>query len=222
MQKLYEQQIREHPFIRHYERSQDGSAVKVSDFLSDRQFRRLPLYNEFYRRIGQDREMACWLPASLPLEIAFAVHRARRDFTERERTLLNVLRPHLIQAYCNAEAFTQMKEQTGQVSSLMKALEQLGQGVVVLGKDRRVQLANARAGRWMTEYFDRPIGMARRLPETLVRWVKYQESLLNRKDDVPPPRKPLVVEQERKRLVMRHLCDAAQCVLLFEEQLRAL
>ena len=47
-----------------------------------------------------------WLPALRPREITFAVHRAEPDFSERDRLLLNFLRPHLIQAYRNAEAVT--------------------------------------------------------------------------------------------------------------------
>lgn len=222
MHQVYEQHIREHPFIRHYERTQDGSAVRVSDFLSDRQFHRSTLYNEFYRRLGQDREMACWLPASLPLEISFAVHRARTDFTERERILLNVLRPHLIQSYRNAEVFTEMQEQIGRVTSLMQALEEVSQGVVVLGENRRVHLANTHAIEWLMEYFGRSIGAGRRLPDILERWVKYQESLLNTKDDVPPARKPLVLRREGKHLILRFIPDADRSILLLAQEHTAL
>lgn len=220
MQKFYERHLSEHPFIEHYERTQDGKAVKLSDFVSQRQFRRHALYNEFYRLIGVDREMAIWLPAPLPLEVAFAVHRPKADFTDCERCLLNLLRPHLIQAYGNAEAFTQLRQEIEHLGPLLQVLEGIERGVIILGrKDGHVRLANARARQWVAEYFHRPIGLTNRLPETLERWLKHQGGLLDIKDDAPLPRKPLVMEREGKRLVMRLCCsDSNQSILLLEQE----
>lgn len=79
-------------------------------------------------------------------------------------------------------------------------------------------LANARAIQWLTDYFGGRSVRANRLPENLRLWLKHQKALLAVKDDLPPPQKPLVLEREAKRLVVRHLCDSAQCLLLFEEQ----
>ena len=56
-----------------------------------------PFYDEIYRPLGCEFEIAMWLPgAALPVS-AFALHRARRDFSERERQLLNLARRHVTQ-----------------------------------------------------------------------------------------------------------------------------
>src|SRR5579863_2385587 len=52
MGKLFQQHLHEHPILAHVQGTGDGQARRISDFLSDRQFRSLGLYHEFYRRRG--------------------------------------------------------------------------------------------------------------------------------------------------------------------------
>ena len=211
----FEQHIREHPLIMRHQKTRDDRAYKISDFLSKSQFHRLGFYNEFFRPLSVEHQIAFCLPAPLDMDIGIALNRALRDFSDRERLCLNMLRPHLAQAYRNAEAVTQMQ---AQLVLVQHTLEKLDQGVIVLTRDGRVTLANALAIQWLADYFGSRSLSGMRLPENLRRWLSHQETLLAAKDDLPPPRKPLVVEREAKRLVVRHLCEAAQCVLLFDEQ----
>ena len=52
MGRLFQQHLHEHPILSHVQGTGDGRARRISDFLSDRQFRSLGLYHEFYRRRG--------------------------------------------------------------------------------------------------------------------------------------------------------------------------
>jgi hypothetical protein len=110
-EQVFERNVHEHPLVCHYQRASDSRAGKISDFLTQRQFHRLELYNEFFRRLEVERQMAVTLPASAPLVIEIAVNRSSRDFSEWDRLLLNLLRPHLIQAYRNAELATQLRQE---------------------------------------------------------------------------------------------------------------
>ena len=213
--KIFEQHMHEHPLITHNQKTRDVRALKLSDFLTQRQFHRLALYNEFFRPLSAEHQMAFGLPSPPSLTIGIALNRTKRDFSERERLLLNVLSPHLIQAYRNAEAVTQLRNELALVK---QTLEKLDQGIVVLTRDGKVALANARAIQWITNYFGTLPAGGNRLPEILQRWVKQQEHIVASHDDVPPPQEPLVVEREGKRLVVRHLCDSTQCLLLLDEQ----
>jgi DNA-binding CsgD family transcriptional regulator len=56
-----------------------------------------------------------------------------------------------------------------------------------------------------------------RLPEPLWTWVKQQEVAQSGKDDVLVRRSPLVLERERKRLVIRLVSELDQNLLLLEE-----
>ena len=216
---LFERHIHEHPLITRYQETRDGCAFKMSDFLTPSQFHRLGLYNEFYRRFDVEYQMAFALPTPPPLIIGIALNRGRRDFTERDRLLLNLLRPHLVQAYRNAEAVTQLQQE---LAAVRQALEALERGVIVLGRAGRVRLMTPQARRWVAAYFgSRPQG-GDRLPEDLRRWVRHQEGLLAGPGDLPPPRQPLLVERDGKRLVVRLLTEPGQSLLLLEEQQNAL
>ncbi|MBV9455018.1 MAG: hypothetical protein JOZ19_13020 [Rubrobacter sp.] len=47
-EQIFERHVREHPLVRHCQRTRDGRVVKISDFLTQSQFHRLELYNEFF------------------------------------------------------------------------------------------------------------------------------------------------------------------------------
>lgn len=210
----------ENPLIVHHAKNPRCQCVlKISDFLSLDQFQRLALYNEFYRPLGVERQMAVTLPSLPSIVIGIALNRGSPDFSERDRLILSLLRPHLIQAYRNAQAVSQMQEE---LSLLRQATEKLDRGVILLTPDGRVRLATDRAVKLVAEYFGRRPLRANRLPENFQRWVRHQEAQLAAKDDVPPPRKPLVLGHEGTHLVVRHQCDPAQCLLLFEEQLTSI
>ena len=57
-QRIFQQHIPEHPLIAHYQRTGDARAHKISDFLSQTQFHRLGLYNEFFRRVNVEHQIA--------------------------------------------------------------------------------------------------------------------------------------------------------------------
>src|SRR5215467_425537 len=57
----YGQFIPQSPFIKAYSRG-GGSAVKLSDFLTQRQLQRLGLYSEYLRKVGAEYRIAKGLP----------------------------------------------------------------------------------------------------------------------------------------------------------------
>jgi DNA-binding CsgD family transcriptional regulator len=78
----------------------DRAVHKLSDFLTRKQLRRLELY-EVTRPYG---EYFLKLPLRhAPATRAFMFDRRSRDFSERDRQLLELLRPHLRQAFRRAE-----------------------------------------------------------------------------------------------------------------------
>lgn len=212
---IFQRHAREHPLIAWYQRTRDGRALKISDFLTRTKFHRLALYNEFYRRVGVEHQMAVALPAPPHLVIGIALNRGRPDFSEKDRLLLNLLRPHLVQAYRNAEALTEMQQGAGLA---WEAIEAMGRGAIVLGQGGRIRLMTTRARGWLAEYFGQPARRGDRLPEAVSRWVRHQESPPAGHEDAPEPRRPLAVEREGRRLEMRLLPGPERLVLLLKEQ----
>ena len=92
--------ITEHPIVRYVARTGDTSATKISDFVSAREFHALEIYADFFRPLGAEDLLAVVIQAT-PVMIGIAFTRPRRSYTERDRELLNLLRPHLTTAYAN-------------------------------------------------------------------------------------------------------------------------
>lgn len=84
--------------------ARDRRVLRLSDLLSRRQRRRLEYDSEVWRPHGIDDGLRLWLPA--PPGRARCIYLERSgaaDYTERERTLLALLRPHLIRIRLDAE-----------------------------------------------------------------------------------------------------------------------
>lgn len=81
------------------DRPMHDDVVTLSDFISDRRLRHTALYQEYLRPRGNRYAMVVPLPA-LPGRVrGFTFFRWDRDFTEGDRALLTLLRPHLHAAY---------------------------------------------------------------------------------------------------------------------------
>jgi DNA-binding CsgD family transcriptional regulator len=86
------------------------SVIKVSDFYSERQWHSTGMYCDLARRWGLEHELLLFLPAG-PGAAAGPGRTVRLifyrepgpDFSERDRALLELLRPHLHQAYLDEE-----------------------------------------------------------------------------------------------------------------------
>lgn len=71
-------------------------ALKLSDFLTGSRLRRNQWYCEVMRVEPLEHEMKVWLPAPAgTMRGFFFVRGPGRDFDERDRSILNLLRPHL-------------------------------------------------------------------------------------------------------------------------------
>ena len=91
----------EHPLITHYALTHESQPLRISDFLSLTQFRRLDLHNELFRPLRINYQLAVTIPSPPDVVIGITFNRFRKDFSERERALLAAIRPHLAQAYRN-------------------------------------------------------------------------------------------------------------------------
>lgn len=79
-------------------------ALKISDFVTSRQLRNREIYGEWFRPWETEHELEAAIPSPLwhTKTLVFGRMRARSDFDERDRSVVNLLQPHLIQLYRNA------------------------------------------------------------------------------------------------------------------------
>jgi DNA-binding CsgD family transcriptional regulator len=95
----FDRHFHEHPLVRYHAYQGGPSTQRISDSLPLAEFRRSALYNDYYRRIRIDHAMALPIYVRDGLLVSFVLNRTRRDFTDRERALLDLLRPHLAKVY---------------------------------------------------------------------------------------------------------------------------
>jgi DNA-binding CsgD family transcriptional regulator len=106
---LFAEHMREHPVVRHFMATGDPGPRAISDFWSERHFHRTALYGALYRDMGVEDQMGFWLSSRTPEMVGIAFTRPERSFTEADRALLDLVRPHIAQAWRNARAFSRMR-----------------------------------------------------------------------------------------------------------------
>jgi len=197
---VWEHVMHGHPVLAYTLRTGDTTAHKISDFSPSPAFRESTFYNEWYRRIGIDHALNASVTASLPqgIVIGLGLHRCRKDFTERDRDVLNLLRPHLVQAYRNSLA----------VAALTSIVDGRHGGAILLDRDGRVLLATSGACSALAEHFDGSVGSDGSLPATVQAWVDSELRRFGSRNAFPAPSRPLVADVGSRRLVV-HLLESS-------------
>ncbi|NJM44828.1 MAG: hypothetical protein HC860_00625 [Alkalinema sp. RU_4_3] len=222
LDKVIDRHFGEHPIVHHMPQTFHG-AYQLSDFVSQQELHRLEgLYQQFLRPLDLEEQMTFFLPNTSPGSwrkmtqtdvtlMGFSLNRPQR-FTERDRLILNLLRPHLHQAYENAQCHRQLQED---LSSLQQTLNHLG--LVVLNSEGQVQRVTPQAMAWLEGYFPKPTSTSQ-LPDHLWAWAKHQISCATLESDLSKAQLPLRIEQAGRQLVIRLVVEQEQYLLLLEEQ----
>ncbi len=84
------------PIVDYRARTGELRAVRMSDVISVRRFRELPIYREFFHRSGLDHMLDLGLPQRSGRQRSLILFRAPgADFSDRDASVLELLRPHL-------------------------------------------------------------------------------------------------------------------------------
>jgi DNA-binding CsgD family transcriptional regulator len=140
----------EHPTCSYQDRTGDFSPRKLSDFVTMRQLKRLQIYTDLFQVAGTAHHMAVGLPAPMTHTKVFLFDNGaeRGDFGERERTILELLRPHLIRRYENVRA-------RRRAEAALAGLEASDEALVLLNETGEAEFATTRARRLLaTHGFD--------------------------------------------------------------------
>lgn len=169
----FERYMHEHPLVRHTVGTEDSRPCKVSDFMSLKQWKQTNIYREVYRPFGVCRQMVLPMPATRPVIVGLALNRENKDFTERDRGILDLVRPHLAQAYRNIVHRDSLSEQVAQRDQV---LESRNIGFVELDHRRGILNASPLARHALDSFFN-GAGAANRLPTQIEDWLNEQGSV---------------------------------------------
>ena len=219
---------KEHPIVQNMPLTLTGS-YKISDFKTSQQLHYLEgVYQQYLRVLDCEDQMVMFLPdiASPNKDDSFqvdlsrlgiALSRSQRNFTERDRLMLNLLRPHLAQAYGNAQRYQQLQQKFDRLCQSFNPV-----GLIIINAIGQIQFITDRAIQLLQTHFE-AVTQFNQLPELLWAWVKYQMITLEQSDQICDTHLPLRIEQNNQQLIVRLMIESpGECyLLLLEEEKRA-
>jgi DNA-binding CsgD family transcriptional regulator len=193
----------QHPICHYVEETGDFRALKLSDFLTRAELHRLELYNEYLRPDGVEDDLMLPLPSPPWHERGFHFYRSRRNFSERDREVLDAVSPHLAR-------LLRISETCRRLEAALAALDAGAhdQGVVLLDSAGHLDHATPLARSLLAKYFP---GAGTSLPETVADWFACsRDSLVHARGA-----RRLVIDRVGQQLLVREEpARAAKVVLL--------
>lgn len=208
--------LHEHPILKNIAQTIHG-AYKISDFASTKELHYLEgIYQQFLRVLNMEEQMTLFFPPSKsePIMAGFAFNRSQRGFTERDRFVLNVLRPHLIQSYEKAKYYQKLRQDYHDSQQILNDF-----GAIIINATGYIQSIGPKATHWLETYCPKPTLMFH-LPDCLRSWVKQQIKQLTQPSELANPSMTMRIQrgnQELKiQLVIKEIGE--QYVLLLSEK----
>jgi len=187
--------LHEHPLNPHF---LSDTPVKTSDYSSKNRFVRLALYNEYYKHLDIETQIVFSIPVSREKTALVALSRKSPDFSERDRLILALLKPHLISALRNV-----MEHSSTRLAKdlLHKSAEAEKQGAVLFQSNGKIVCISPFAKKMFAKYFNVTLDIGNALPKRLLKWFKIRE--LSKSVE----REALTLEKENNILLVRLIND---------------
>lgn len=189
--------LEEHPLCQR-QQGGDFGAVKLSDFLTKRELHRTWVYENFFAPFHTEYELVVAIPSPLWHTKTFLFGRSGgRDFTERDRLVLDLLQPHLVRIWLAARTHRLLSSALAQLD---RVDEHDSRGVILLGLGGEIEFASPPTERLLREFF--PATSGSELPTAFSEWLESGDM------------KPLI----RRRGEWRLTVERADGALLLEER----
>jgi DNA-binding CsgD family transcriptional regulator len=108
--EVFDHYFHVHPLVREHGRNPAAVTKRILDLVPAAEFRRSPLYNEYYRPIGIAHAMAIPLHVDRRFLVSFVLNRGGAGFTDADTALAEILRPHLANLYRLGVAIERARE----------------------------------------------------------------------------------------------------------------
>jgi DNA-binding CsgD family transcriptional regulator len=192
--------VLQNPILRFQRDTGDASARRISDFITRTELHQLELYQRIYRHLGVEFQVAFGLVTKEPLVVAIALSRSERDFDDEEVTLLNALRPYLVEMYRNVH-------ELGELARPSATTPNSSRGEVLLDSHGHRSECSSTTLEVLTKYFGAPRSPSG-LPDVVNSWVLEQR--VRRLDDGRPRlHLPLVSVLDGREAVARFIAGVA-------------
>lgn len=156
----------QHPGVQLCQRG-DFRPHLLSDLVTARELHRLELYQEVYRQLGMEEQIYFNLTESANL-VTVAISRSRRNFTARDRAMVELLEPHLRRAYLQAHQRDLAK---AVIAAQEAGLEEADTAVILLDDRGHVVHASGLSQRLLDAYWPGQHDVGGILPDSLADWL---------------------------------------------------
>ena len=208
LQHNFAKVMHEHPVISYFNETGDGQTLKISDFITAREFRSLAIYRDVYRGMNVGDQISFAVKVEHGFIIGIAFNRSDRSFTEKDRLRLNLVRPHIIQAYLHA---AEIAGHTEQKRDLEMALRENGVGVIALSGNGSLVHATPGTFECIARYIPIPEDVKSGLPSNIMQWACDT----NGKESAAGP---FVSSGDPGRLIIRRVRHEDRIILLLSEE----
>ena len=171
-------------------------ALRLSDVVVAGVLTRGALYGDLLHAAGAEYEIAIGMHLGRGEVVVAGLGRTEREFSERDRDVLDIARPGL-------EGALQATQARGRLVRALADDPPPGTAVMLLDRDGEIELSSPDAGRWLAEHY----GAAEHpgwLPRPVAEWLAL------------PPRPPLVSERDGRHLIVCLLPGDPHALLLEE------
>ena len=171
-------------------------ALRLSAVVEPGGLTRSALYGDLLHAAGVEYEIAIGMRTGRGETVVAGLGRSEREFSERDRDVLDIARPAL-------EGALRATQARGRVVRALADHPPPGTAVMLLDRDGEIESSSPDAGRWLAEHY----GAAEHpgwLPRPVAEWLAL------------PPRPPLISEREGRRLTVCLLPGDPHALLLEE------
>jgi DNA-binding CsgD family transcriptional regulator len=234
----------QNPLAERYLLTGDDSAQKMSDFRTNSQSREQEIwYQHYLQPLGMSDQISLVvadsklntrqflesdssaannviMASSITAEqkssnLFINIYRDKQDFDEHDRAKLNLLSPHILQAYQNSQLLSNIKEDCTQIC---QALDQAT--IIIIRRNGLVRFITESSLDLINRYFPLYSFKQHSLPEIIASWAKKKISEISKIPNSPLLIPPLRIIQNKKILIVKLSIDAPrdQYLLTLEEQ----
>jgi DNA-binding CsgD family transcriptional regulator len=207
----FQAHIADHPVVQYAQRTRDGQARSISDFLTARQFHATGLYREMFGLMKIEDQLSIGMVGSAGLMIGLSFNRARRGFSQRDRDILNLLRPHVLQAYLTCRQLQILRNADGVRRGTI--IDRLPIGLICVDRKGKVIWSTEPVRNILVAYYPDAADSIHGLPHAVRVWLRSAKTL-----ESEAAIKPLISRRHGFRLQVR-CCPLrdGHAVLLLQE-----
>lgn len=211
--EVYRHHLWDHPLWRS---TRMHRVVGFDDCAHRKMWRTSALYQHYFLPLGIKHQISSLVHRGGP-NVGVAINRCSRDFSTTDRGLLELLSPHIGQAWHNALTLAAIRQPSPESSGTHGLV---GTAVITLGPQAdTVCDLSAEAARMVQTFFGRDSAGYARLPDNLSRWLRVQLERLSQTSEFSPATPdPLLIAAAGGSLTVRLVRRTADEVLLLLSQ----